>query len=169
MIVSKSFDWFVSDDRLFEYRGGKLISNVYPRMGAEVESALAPYASSADPVRRRFAAKVLRSYDGEDFLHPLSKEIIAASESDDDLLEEIHIVIDETGVVSGEFGMVDAYVAKRAAVTAWLKDPRKAVRAFAKKHIALLDRMIASEQRRAESEIEQRKRDWGEGNDTEGQ
>lgn len=106
---------------------------------------------------------MLRSYDGEDFLHPLCKEVIAASDANDDLLEEIHIVIDETGVVSGEFGMVEAYVAKREAVAAWLKGPRKAVKAFAKKHIALLDRMIASERRRAESEIEQRKRDWGEG------
>ena len=59
--------------------------------------------------------------------------------------------------------MVEAYVAKREAIAAWLKDPRKAVKVFAKKHIALLDRMIASEQRRAEGEIEQRKRDWGEG------
>jgi 5-methylcytosine-specific restriction enzyme subunit McrC len=57
----------------------------------------------------------------------------------------------------------EAYVAKREAIAAWLKDPRKAVKVFAKKHIALLDRMIASEQRRAEGEIEQRKRDWGEG------
>ena len=162
-IVSQSFDWFASDDSLFEYRGGKLIANIYPTMGADIEAELLPFASSLDLVRRRFAAKVLRSYDGEDFLHPLCKEVIAASDANDDLLEEIHIVIDETGVVSGEFGMVEAYVAKREAVAAWLKDPRKAVKVFAKKHIALLDRMIASERRRAESEIEQRKRDWGEG------
>jgi ppGpp synthetase/RelA/SpoT-type nucleotidyltranferase len=162
-IVCQSFDWFASDGSLFEYRGGKLIANIYPTMGANIEAELLPFASSPDPVRRRFAAKVLRSYDGEDFLHPLCKEVIAASDANDDLLEEIHIVIDETGVVSGEFGMVEAYVAKREAVAAWLKDPRKAVKAFAKKHIALLDRMIASERRRAESEIEQRKRDWGEG------
>jgi ppGpp synthetase/RelA/SpoT-type nucleotidyltranferase len=162
-IVSQSFDWFVSDDSLFEYRGGKLIANIYPTMSAGIEAELLPFANSPDLVRRRFAAKVLRSYNGEEFLHPLCKEVIAASDANDDLLEEIHIVIDETGVVSGEFGMVEAYVAKREAIAAWLKDPRKAVKVFAKKHIALLDRMIASEQRRAEGEIEQRKRDWGEG------
>lgn len=161
-IVTTSFDWFMKDESLFEYRGGKLIANVYPELGGEIESALMPYARSHDPIQRRFAAKVLRSYAGEAFLHPLCKEIIAASGVADDLLEEVHIIIDETGVVSGEFGMVEAYMAKRAAVAAWLQDPRKAVKAFAKKHIALLDRMIASEQRRAESDIEQRKRDWGE-------
>ena len=132
-------------------------------MGNEIETALKPLASSPDSIQRRYAAKVLRSYDGEDFLHPLCKEIIAASDGDNDLLEEVHLIIDETGVVSGEFGMVEAYVAKRTALQAWLKDPRKSIKTFAKKHIALLDRMIASERRRAESDIEQRKRDWGEG------
>lgn len=162
-IITKTFDWFVKDESVFEYRGGKLIANVFPQMGERVETALRPYASSADPIQRRFAAKILRSYDGEAFLHSLCMDIVAASTENDELLGEINVIINETGVVSGEFGFVEAYTAKRTAMEAWLKDPRKQVKVFAKKHIALLDRMIASEQRRAESEIEQRKRDWGDG------
>lgn len=161
-IVTTSFDWFVKDEALFEYRGGKLIANVYPKFGREIESALMTHASSADPIRRRFVVKVLSGYDGKAFLHPICQEIIAASEGEDDLLKEVHIAINETGVVRGEFGFVEAYDAKLTEMATWLKDPRQTVKVFAKKHIALLKRMIASEQRRAESDIEQRKRDWGE-------
>ncbi len=39
-------------------------------------------------------------------------------------------------------------------MTEWLADKRPAVKAFAKKHIAELELMIASEQRRAETERE---------------
>jgi hypothetical protein len=43
-------------------------------------------------------------------------------------------------------------------LTAWLADQRPAVKAFDSKHIAELDRIIASEQRRAEAEREMRNR-----------
>jgi hypothetical protein len=57
-------------------------------------------------------------------------------------------------MVSGEFGMAEAYKVRRAAVAQWLEDSDEKVPRFAKTQVATLDRMIAAEQRRAEEELE---------------
>jgi hypothetical protein len=66
--------------------------------------------------------------------------------------------IDSTGVVSGEFGLADAWRGKKEPLKQWLTDERQAVKAFAEEHIAELDRMIATEWRRVEAEREMRNR-----------
>jgi len=68
---------------------------------------------------------------------------------EDPLWSNVRVGLEATGVVSGEFGMAEAYKERRSAVAAWLEDADEKVRCFAKKHVAQLDRMIASEQRRA--------------------
>ena len=64
------------------------------------------------------------------------------------------------GVVSGEFGMVEAYQAKKTAVTPWLDDARPKVRAFAQSYVHSLDNRIASEQRQAEERQALRRLDF---------
>jgi hypothetical protein len=61
-------------------------------------------------------------------------------------------------VVSGEFGLVEAYKQKRKAVATWLSDGDSKVRSFAEKYVGSLDLQIAAEQRRSEEDIEMRKR-----------
>lgn len=161
MILRRTMDWFAADARLFQYRGGKLVANIFPQFSEPLGQALLAYARSQDRQRREFAVKVLRSYEGQTFIHDLAKEIVAASERSDVLLDELGDALDATGVVSGEFGFVDAYQAKRLAMTGWLNDTRVSVKVFAKRQTKSLDRAIAAEQRRAEDDAEQRKRDWG--------
>ena len=61
-------------------------------------------------------------------------------------------------MVSGEFGLVEAYKQKRDAVAPWLCDDDRKVRSFAEKYMRSLDLQIAAEQRRSEEGIEMRKR-----------
>jgi len=60
----------------------------------------------------------------------------------------------------GEFGFVEAFQRKKAEMEAWLSDPRQKVREFAEKYRRSLERRIASEQRRSESDHELRRREW---------
>ena len=86
------------------------------------------------------------------------KEIVSRFPHDDRKMNGVRISIDSTGVVSGEFGLVDAWRGKKESLRHWLTDERRAVKAFAEKHIAELDRMIAAESRRVEAERERRNR-----------
>ena len=76
----------------------------------------------------------------------------------DDLLSDLEIVLQSTDVVSGEFGLVEAYKEKRGAIAPWLSDEDSKVRSFAERYIGGLDSQIAAEQRRSEERLEIRKR-----------
>lgn len=65
-------------------------------------------------------------------------------------------------MVSGEYGMSEAYEKKRLEVLAWLEDPRERVKAFAAKDIAELEAMRNNERRSAEESIALRKFPYGE-------
>ena len=94
--------------------------------------------------------------------HTVLKEIVSRFPDDDSKMSGVRIAIDSTGVVWAEFGMADAYRAKKETLGDWLTDESPVVKAFAEKHIVGLDLMITSEQARVEAAREMRKRDYDE-------
>jgi hypothetical protein len=92
----------------------------------------------------------------------LCKEIIRRLPANDRLRQNVELVLQATGVISGEFGLVEAYRGKRDALVPWLSDADEKVRSFAQEYIASLDRQIAAEQRRSEEGLEMRKRRYDE-------
>jgi hypothetical protein len=65
-------------------------------------------------------------------------------------------------VVSGEFGMADAYARKKNEVNDWLTDPDDKIQDFAKWYTANLESMSVASRKRAEEEIALRKHRYGE-------
>jgi hypothetical protein len=76
----------------------------------------------------------------------------------DPLLKEVEVILRSTGVVSGEFGLVEAYLRKKQEMADWLTDADSHVQGFAESFVRYLDRLIAVEQRCSEEDIEMRKR-----------
>jgi hypothetical protein len=114
-----------------------------------------------DRANIEFVVKILRNYEGKAFIYDLCKEIVALLPPEDTLLNEIEAALDSTGVVTGEFGFVEAYKRKRTEFESWLSDPQESVQSFARRHVLSLDRRIAAEQRRSEEDLEMRKREYG--------
>jgi hypothetical protein len=79
---------------------------------------------------------------------------------DDKRLGSVEILLENTGVVSGEFGMVDAMRERKALMLEWMKDDNARIQSFASRCVRRLDNRIATEQRDAEMRKEQRKRDY---------
>jgi hypothetical protein len=92
----------------------------------------------------------------------VAKQLIKALPPDSELLNEVSIALQSTGVVSGEYGMSEAYEKKRLEVLEWVQDPHERVRAFATKYIADLESMREFERRRADESIALRKFEYGE-------
>jgi transcriptional regulator with XRE-family HTH domain len=109
-----------------------------------------------------FVARVLRAYSGETFIHPIARELIKRLPSGSPLVTEVEIALQSTGVVSGEYGMAEAYERKRLEVLDWLQDPNDRIRTFAVKYISELESMRDSERARAEESIALRKFNYGE-------
>jgi hypothetical protein len=121
---------------------------------------MSEYPQGAGSQGIEFVLAVLRAFDGQKALQPICRDIVAALQPDNELLNEVAIVLDTTGMVSGQFGFVEAYRGKKAEMADWLSDPREPVRAFAERHIRSLERQIAADQRRSMEEHELRKREY---------
>jgi ppGpp synthetase/RelA/SpoT-type nucleotidyltranferase len=164
--VSAAQAWYARDPKLFEYRGGRFLANIFPAFTAEYENVLAKITEGSS-ANLEFIVHTLRSYNGQTFTHDLTKSVIAALPTDDPLLRQLALALDSTGVLRGEFGLVEAYRQKNADMETWLSDDRERVRDFAKRHIYVLEQQIAGEQRRSEEDLEFRKRSYPESSDAE--
>ena len=67
-----------------------------------------------------------------------------------------------TGVLAGEFGLAEAYEAKKEEIKGWLTDPDEKVQDFARWYSGSLEKMSIAERKRAEEEIALRKQRFGE-------
>jgi hypothetical protein len=165
LAISKGLSWFAQDPKLFRFRGGRLLSSAFPNCTPEFAAALAELVKAGGNTEAEFALAILQNYRGETSTYVVLKEIVSRFPDDTRKMSEVRISLDNTGVVSGELGLTEAWRAKKESLTEWLADERPAVKAFAERHIGELDLMIASEQRRAEAEREMRNRSYDEDDD----
>jgi ppGpp synthetase/RelA/SpoT-type nucleotidyltranferase len=162
LIVETIRAWYSPDEDLFTYSGGRLLHNIFPQFTEEYEAELLALVRSGAEDDIDFVLRVLRSYNGGLFLHKICRALIEVLPEGDERTDEIEVILDSTGVVSGEFGMVRAYQCKKEEMQSWLSDGHPKVRAFGEAHLRSLDRAIAAEQRRSEANYEFRRRSWPE-------
>lgn len=168
LAISKGLSWFNQDRKLFQFRGGRLLSSAFPNCTTEFGAALAELVMAGGDTEADFALAILQNYNGETSTYVVLKEIVTRFADDAQKMGGVRASIDSTGVVSGALGFAQAWRAKKESLAEWLADERPAVKAFAEKHIGELDLIIASEQRRAEAEEEMRKRSYEEDDDESG-
>jgi ppGpp synthetase/RelA/SpoT-type nucleotidyltranferase len=148
--VSTVRRWYADDSALFRFHGGRLISTVFPEFRPEISEALCALVDNGSGADADFVLAVMENYHGELATHEVLRRIVSRYPEDQSKLTSVSISFDSTGVVTGEFGFVEAMRHKKVAIELWLSDPRPEVRAFAEKHLHDLDIRIADEQRRAE-------------------
>ncbi len=156
--VRRARTWFAGGDPLFQFRGGRLLASGFPDFPETFSRKLVSYVQSGNRDDIEFVIRVMASYHGEAFLNETCKALVRALPAEDPLLKQVEVILQSTGVVSGEFGFVEAYLRKKQEMTDWLSDTDANVRAFAESYVRYLDRLIAAEQRRSEEDIEMRRR-----------
>ena len=165
LAISKGLSWFARDRKQFQFGGGRLLSSAFPNCAPEFAAVLGELVKEGGDTEVDFVLAILWNYRGEHSTHVVLKEIVSRFSNDPRKISGVRASFDSTGMVSGEFGIAEAWRAKKESLTEWLSDERPVVRAFAEKHIAELNRMIASEQRRAEAEREMRNRSYDQNGD----
>ena len=168
LAVSTVRRWYGEDSSLFRFLGGRLLSTAFSKFDAGIAEALSELVTNGTSADADFVLAVMENYEGETATHEVLKCIVAKYPDDQSKLTSVGISFDNTGVVGGEFGYVDAIRRKKVAIEPWLTDPRPEVRAFAEKHIRDFDLRIAEEQRRAEGRKALRELEYDGGRDGEG-
>lgn len=161
LIIDTVCSWYEDDDQLFVFHGTKLINNIFPHFPKELEGKLAKLVKTGQERNIRIVVAILHNYDGKPVINNICKQIVAILPEDSNLLSQIEKILQNTGVLKGEFGRVNALKQKIADISSWLKERNKKVKTFAKKYILGLEKQIINEQRRAEEDIESRKHQFG--------
>ena len=162
-VVNVTREWFHRDNSLFSYRAGRMVPIIFPTLSEGIQNSLISLISSGEKRDIEFVIKVLQSYGGKVFPQDVCEKLIDELPSNDPLLEEVETALNSTGVLRGEYGLVEAYKNKRTAMEPWISHSNEKVQAFAIKYIHSLDQYIAAEQRHTEELIELQKRKY-EGN-----
>jgi hypothetical protein len=141
------------------------LAAVFPTFPDEFAKLLSDLAANSSDDDVQFILGILQNYKGEPATHPVLKALVNRLPGDDPRIAKVEISLQNTGVVGGEFGFVEAFQRKKAEMESWLQDDRPPVRTFAKEYIRKLDGRIASEQRSAEHRKELQKRAFEEVHD----
>jgi ppGpp synthetase/RelA/SpoT-type nucleotidyltranferase len=151
LATRKGLAWFADRAELFQYGGGRLLSNTFPDCTPAFTEALLRVIQAGGELEASFVLAILSNYRCASATHPVLKELVARFTDDERKMKVVANALDSTGVVSGEYGFANAWRERRQSLNEWLTDERPRVREFATRHIAKLDLMIADEQRRAEA------------------
>lgn len=168
LLLETARGWYRHDPLYHEYRGGRLVGNVFPELSGEIADTLREIVQGGECGDLEFILTTLLAYEGADFIHPLCMEVVERLEEGDDLLGRVSQVLRHSGVLTGDFGMVRADTQQHSRIKGWLDDPREKVKAFGRSELRRIERSMAWEQRRAQRDVEQMKRDWSSGEDKPG-
>ena len=148
---------------LFIHRGAHLLKNIFTNFSSEFQQNLLKIIQSKKEKDLLFVMSILRNYDGNPIIHNICKELVTILPDGNRLTSELTFILQNTGVVSGEYGLVKAYKQKIDEIQPWLQDVSPKVREFAQNYIASLGERIDFEQKRADEGITLRKHQYGEG------
>jgi len=161
VVVREIIKWYSKKDARFQWEAGHLIQAIFPTFNKELETELNRLIRSGKEKNARIVISILRAYKGEPFIHNACKNFITHSPYAEKFIHSLFIALSQTGVVSGEYGFRDAYKLKLEEVQPWKKDRSKAIKAFISEYEKYLNQQILSEEKRAEGDIELRKREYG--------
>lgn len=153
--------WYSAGDPLFQFRGGRLLAIAFPDCPPALSDKLIAVVAAEGEASLAFVSDILVHYHGSIATHPVCQAMVDCLPENDERLQHVRRLLQGTGVVSGEFGMVEAYQRKIAEIEAWQSDARPKVRTFAEAYAKSMQQTIAAEHSRSEQEIAMRKLDWG--------
>lgn len=149
--------WYNGNYHLFRFCGAKLISNVFPEYTPELNGKLLELISNGGEKNYYIVMAILLNYNGVSEINDICRVLISSLPEESELLKEISIIMQSTGVLRGEFGQVNALQQKKNAISSWLNDSNSKVRIFARKYIADLDKQVKYQKKLAEEDVELRK------------
>jgi hypothetical protein len=161
VVVNEIIKWYSQKTGRFEWEASHLIQAIFPSFNKDLETELIKLIKSKKEKKAKIVLSILRAYKGESFIHNVCKNFIMHSPYVEKFKDSLFIALSQTGVVSGEYGFANAYKQRLEEVQPWKKDRNKAIKAFINEYEDYLNKQIVFERKRADEDIELRKREYG--------
>lgn len=167
LAISIVKDWFNEKDSLSIYKGPRLLKLIFFNFPDEFKQELVSLVQTKDKVNIDFVIAILRNYEGEVLLHDVCRELIINMPDTKEYNGLVNIILQSTGVLSGEYGFAKAYEKKIEQIEYWLKDDNDKVKKFAEEYTSYLNERVEHEYKKADDEIELRKFKYGDNSNEE--
>lgn len=160
VVIPEILKWFSEKDWLYHFEASHLLGAIFPSFSGNLGNYLLDLIKQGGKQNALLVLSILRAYKGEPFLHEASKAFIKKFlQNENDKLykeyrSEMFIVLSQTGVVTGEYGMRDAYKRKKDEIQPWKEDKNPTLQIFIKDYERYLDDSIKFEEQRANEDIQ---------------
>lgn len=158
LVVSEIFKWFKKGKTWpWEWKASHLLQALFPSFPKSLQKILINLIKEKNKDWIHPILSILRAY-GEVIPYDVCKEFIKTYGDQEEYKKEMFIVLSQTGVVSGEYGFMEAYVQKKKDIQEWEKERGENISSFVKDYEKYIDGQIAYEKKKADESIELRKR-----------
>lgn len=162
LMLAAARRWFDADSLHFTFDGGRLLASVFPDLANGLSERLSQLIANGNKDDFAFALAVLSAFEGKEVVYDHVRSIVAAIDVESPLFKQAKYALQESGVVSGEFGFAELHARRKALLEPWLTDESESVKAFAASQIRNLEQWIAAEVRAAEASNALRRLHYGE-------
>lgn len=146
-----------SEHGTFKWASGRVLKILYPSFPDTFKTALLNLIEDGDEQDYLFVMAVLKNYDGDIKIQDVCAALINALPTNSHYLKDMEIILSNIG----EYGLVDAYNAKIAEIEPWLNNESPKIRSFTQSYVRNLEKIIESEKKRTDEDIEIRKYRFG--------
>jgi ppGpp synthetase/RelA/SpoT-type nucleotidyltranferase len=160
-MLDASKEWFELSSSYFRFQGAKLFALTFPELANDVDKLLEALIKR-DSESYKFVLNLLAAYEGHKCIYPIIYSIVSGLDAKSDLMQLANSVLNETGVIEGEFGFVELYEERKTLISEWLPNTNPAITEFVNNRITELNYSIAYETRSAEAGRALRKLQYGE-------
>ena len=144
------------------YGAMKLVRAIFHALNQAFIDELLVLVNQLPENQLNFVVDVLKEFNGDSRLLPVFRQLVRRVSPESAHIPEIEFAMELTGVVSGEYGFVNAYRQKIVDMETWNDDPDPKVRVFSARFAADLTRRMDIEEKRATEDLKLRKFRYGE-------
>lgn len=167
VIVPKLLKWYSEGGKehnwLFRWEASHLLEDIFPDFSPVLERELVAITKKKDKKSRDIVFSVLSKYKGYNLRLWNIVRVLVDTYAESKTYKEVegHLFgyLSQTGVVTGEYGLRDAYKNKKEALKDLRKTKNKNFLKFVENYEKYLDKQLSYETKRAGEEIELMKRD----------
>lgn len=159
-VIPQVLSWNKEKDSFYQWCAGEFLNKIFPNFNPDIEKEIIKLIRKGGDAEAHYVFYLLRPTNGYPPTHKVIQEFIKKFPHNVRYRNELFTIMAQTGIVTGEYGFVEAYKQKKEEVRTWKKSTSKYVRDFAIEYEKYMNGRIASEKKRADEDIELRKKEY---------
>ncbi|UAL47736.1 RelA/SpoT domain-containing protein [Sutcliffiella horikoshii] len=159
IILPQIIQWFNKSEWLYQWEAAQLIKNIFPNFEQPLQEFLNTLIFNGEANEAKIVLRVIKEYEGSPVTYEVCKNLIRTNVGNKEMMQELMSALTQTGVVSGEYGFVEAYKQIKKEVRKWQRGEKsQEIKTFVVEFMRYINPLILHEIRRADKNIEMMKR-----------